>query len=355
MGLQIDITRKLPGFKLEISLSCGAEIIAVLGPSGSGKSMLLNSIAGLVKPDRGAIRYDDVTFFDSAKKINLPPRSRKTGFLFQNYAMFPHLTVADNIAFGLGKLPKQEQKKKVTELLERFHMSDMGKRYPSQISGGQQQRVALARALAVEPRILLLDEPFSALDEHLKTHMLKEMKESLKNFRGTTLFVTHNMMEAYHLADRILILNNGSVETFDAKEEVFRRPVSLAAANITGCKNVASAVRKSEHAVEVPEWGVAAAAAAEITEENGYIGIRENNIRLADEGERENCYSVWIADESEAPARTTLYLKIGSAPQNQDDYHIQWEINREERAAVGRLPQPFKIYMNPENIFFMPQ
>ncbi|HWQ79398.1 MAG TPA: sulfate/molybdate ABC transporter ATP-binding protein, partial [Anaerovoracaceae bacterium] len=344
MGLQIDITKKLPGFKLEISLACGQEIVAILGPSGSGKSMLLNSIAGLVKPDSGTIRYDDVTFYDSAKKINLPPRDRKTGFLFQNYAMFPHFTVADNIAFGLGKLPREEQQKKVSELLERFHMNDMGKRYPSQISGGQQQRVALARALAVEPRILLLDEPFSALDEHLKTHMLKEMKESLKNFRGTTLFVTHNMMEAYHLADRILILNNGSVETFGVKEEVFSRPVSLAAATITGCKNIASAVRRSDHSAEITGWGVLAATAAAIEHESGFIGIRESNIRLAEDGEQENCYPVWIADESEAPTRTTLYLKIGSAPQHPGDFHIQWEINREERAAVGRLPQPFKIY-----------
>jgi len=136
--------------------------------------------------------------------------------------------------------------------------------------------------------------------------MLKEMKESLEKFQGTTLFVTHNMMEAYHLADRILILNNGSIETFDLKEEVFRRPVSLAAATITGCKNIAAAVRKSDHSVEVPGWGILAATAAVVDSENGFVGIRENNIRLADDGEQENCYPVRIADESEAPTRTTL-------------------------------------------------
>ena len=355
MGLLIDITRKLPGFKLQVDFSCGQEIVGVLGASGSGKSMLLNSVAGLVKPDRGTILLDDVVFFDSAKKINIPPRERKTGYLFQNYAMFPHLTVADNIAFGLGKLPKEEQKRKVSELLERFHLEDMGKRYPSQISGGQQQRVALARALAVEPRILLLDEPFSALDEHLKTHMLKEMLGSLKKFQGTTLFVTHNMAEAYYLCDRIIILSDGRVETLGSKQEVFQRPVSLAAAKITGCKNTASAVRKSEHSAEIPEWGVRMAIAAAVESESGFIGIQENNIRLANDGAQENCFPVWIADESEAPFRTTLYLKIGSAPQHPADFHIQWEIGREERASVGKLPQPFRIYMNPEDVFFMPR
>ena len=353
MGLQIDITKKLSGFKLQVGFSCGREIIGVLGASGSGKSMLLNSIAGLVKPDKGRIALDDAMFFDSAAKINLPPRERKTGYLFQNYAMFPHLTVAENIAFGLGKLTKEEQQKRVSELLERFHLADMGKRYPAQISGGQQQRVALARAMAVEPRILLLDEPFSALDEHLKTHMMKEMHESLTNFEGTTLFVTHNMAEAYRLCDRILVLNDGSVETLDTKQEVFQHPASLATAKITGCKNTAAAVRKSEHTAEIPEWGVVAATASVIDKEEGFIGVRANNIRLADVGKQENCYPVWIADESEAPFRTSLYLKIGSAPAHPDDYHIQWEISREERAAVGRLPQPFRIHMNPQHVFFM--
>lgn len=358
MSLQIDITKKLQGFKLQVSLCCGREIIGVLGASGSGKSMLLNSVAGLVKPDKGKILLDDVPFFDDAKKINLPPRSRRTGYLFQNYAMFPHLTVAENIAFGLGSLAKHEQQKRVAELLSRFHLVDMGKRYPSQISGGQQQRVALARALAVEPRILLLDEPFSALDEHLKAHMLKEMKESLSRFDGTTLFVTHNMAEAYYLCDRIVILNQGRVETFGDRQEVFQHPASLAAARITGCRNTAAAVRRSERTVEIPEWGVRVTLASPVESESGFIGIRENQIRLADAGIQENggpenCFPVWIADESEAPFRTTLYLKIGAAPQHPGDFHLQWEISREEREAIGRLAQPFRICLDPQKLFFM--
>ena len=353
MGLLIDITKKFPGFKLQIDLSCGQEIIGVLGASGSGKSMLLNSVAGLVKPDKGRIVLDDAPFFDSEKKINIPPRERKAGYLFQNYAMFPHLSISENIAFGLEKLSKEDQKKRVDELLERFHLADMGKRYPSQLSGGQQQRVALARAMAVEPRILLLDEPFSALDEHLKTHMMKEMLESLKKFQGTTLFVTHNMEEAYRLCDRIIVINNGSVETLGTKNDVFQNPKSLVTAKITGCKNTAAVVRKSAHSVEISEWGISAVADVDIETGKGFIGIRANNIKLANERNGENCYSVWIADENEAPFRTTLYLKIGSAPSGLDDFHIQWEISKEERDAVANLAQPFRIYLDPQKIFFM--
>ena len=351
MGLTIDITRKLHGFKLEMELSFEREIVAVLGASGSGKSMLLNSIAGLVRPDKGRIALDDTVYFDAAKKINLQPRDRKVGYLFQNYAMFPHLTVAENIAFGLGKLSREEQRQRVCELLERFHLSDMGKRYPSQLSGGQQQRVALARALAVEPKILLLDEPFSALDEHLKNHMIKEMLESLKHFQGTTLFVTHNMAEAYRLSDRIVVVNNGSVETLGTKQDVFHNPKSLLTAKITGCKNTAAAIRKSPRIVEIPAWGIAAETEGEINSAKGAVGIRENHIRRAAEKDRINCYPAWISDENEAPFRTTLYLKIGSPPAHAGDYHLQWELDKEERASL--TDPSFLICLDPARLFFM--
>lgn len=353
MGLQIDIVKKLSGFKLEVNLSMEQEIIGILGASGSGKSMMLNSIAGLVKPDAGRIVFDDLTYFDSSRKINIPPRDRKTGYLFQNYAMFPHMTVEENIAFGLDKLPKAEQKSKVAELLERFHLSEMGKRYPSQISGGQQQRVALARALAVEPRILMLDEPFSALDEHLRTHMMKETLESLRGFQGITLFVTHNMAEAYRMCDRIVVLNGGNVEAFCPKQEIFRHPASLAVAKITGCKNTAEAFRCSGHSVSVPEWGIRLTTGGTVESDTGYIGIRSNNIRLAGDGAQDNCFPVWIADESEAPFRVNLYLKIGAEPLNLSDYHIQWEMSREERAALRTMAQPYRLHIDPQNVFFM--
>ncbi|NTV90083.1 MAG: sulfate/molybdate ABC transporter ATP-binding protein [Clostridiales bacterium] len=353
MGLDIEIKKALPGFKLQVSLSCDQGIIGILGASGSGKSMLLNSITGLVKPDEGRIILNGNTLFDSSKKINLAPKDRKVGFLFQNYALFPHMTIEENVAFGLDDLPKADRKKKVDELLERFHLSDMGKRYPSQISGGQQQRVALARAVAVGPEILLLDEPFSALDNHLRNYMMKEMAAFLKEYTGNTLMVTHNIEEAYRLCDRIAILNSGSVETFALKQELFQHPVSLETAKITGCKNISTAVRKSGDLVYMPDWDIQIKTGVKVEAEKGFAGIRANYIKLADESMQENCYPVWIADESEAPFRTNLYLKLGSEPSRLDDFHLQWEISREQRDIIKTLPQPFRIHLAPAHVFFV--
>lgn len=222
MTIMIDIEKRLPGFLLKINMEFGNEIIGILGASGSGKTMLLNSIAGLVRPDQGKILQDGRASYDSLKKINLPPRERKVGYLFQRYALFPHMTVAENIAFGLSSPDRGEKEKKIDALLDRFHIGEIRNRYPSQISGGQQQRAGIARAMASDPGILLLDEPFSALDSFLKNHMRKEMETYLRDFRGTTLLVTHDLEEAYRLCDRILIIRQGKAETFGSREDIFR-------------------------------------------------------------------------------------------------------------------------------------
>lgn len=357
MEFIIDIKKKLYDFQLDVSLQSKEEIIGILGASGSGKSMLLRCIAGLVKPDEGQIIINGKTFFDSEKKINLSMRDRKVGFLFQNYALFPNMTIAENIAFGLDKLSKTEKKNRVSALMEKYHLGDIGKRYPTQISGGQQQRVALARAVAVEPDILLLDEPFSALDVHLRNHMMREMSELLKEFQGLTLFVTHNREEAYRLSDYIAVFNTGKVEIYGQKDVIFKWPASLETAKITGCKNIVAATRLAENRLHVPQWNISLATVMKIEPENGYMGIRANQVKLVDapDDQQDNYFKVWIADESDGPFRTSLYLKIGSRPESIHDFHIQCEISREERNHLDNLSEPFVIYINPEFVFFVEQ
>lgn len=350
--LHIDITKKLPGFELRVNLSSEREIIGVLGASGSGKSMLLRSIAGLIQPDSGRIQINGRVFYDSENKINLLPRDRKVGFLFQNFALFPHLTIEKNIAFGLDRLSGGEQKEKATELMDRFHLQDIGQRYPHQISGGQQQRVALARAMAVQPEILLLDEPFSALDDHLRTHMMKEMEGFLKDYTGSALYVTHNMEEAYRLCNRIAILNVGHVEAFDHKQSLFHSPSSLETAKITGCKNISKAFRQLDGIIDIPDWGIAVHTHCLGENAEGHVGIRANHIKLLQNPVEKNSFPVWIADESETPFRTHLYLKIGSRPLHSEDYHIQSEFSHEEMREIKRLQEPFHITMDPKHIFF---
>jgi ABC-type sulfate/molybdate transport systems ATPase subunit len=352
MGLDINIEKALPSFSLNMELNCSKGITGILGASGSGKSMLLGCIAGLIKPDTGTISLDGRTFFDSARKINLSPQSRKTGILFQNYALFPHMTIRENIAFALDGLPKEEKNARVKKLLDRFHIADFGGRYPSQISGGQQQRVALARALAVEPDILLLDEPFSALDQHLKQSLMKDMLETLKDYEGCVLFVTHNMEEAFRMCERLVIVENGKIETLGAKQDLFQRPPTYTCAVITGCNNIKKATRSSENEVIIPDWGITLKAGMKIECAEGYAGVRANHIRLAEETDSENCFEAWIADESEAPFTTTLYLKLHEKPESKDDYQLQCEIKKERRASIIDPSQPINIFIDPQHVFF---
>ena len=207
MSVEINIEKDLGTFKLKTSFNNSSGSLGFLGESGSGKSMCLKCIAGLETPDKGKIVINDKILFDSEKKINLPPQERKIGYLFQNYALFPNMTIEENLSIALKNLSKQEKKKLCNEYIEKFHLTGLNKRYPWQLSGGQQQRVALARALITSPEILLLDEPFSALDHHLRHNMEKELVNTLKDFNGDIIFVTHDIEECYRVCSNILVFN----------------------------------------------------------------------------------------------------------------------------------------------------
>lgn len=209
VGLKVDIQKKMAGFELDVKFEAIGKPLALLGASGSGKSMTLRCIAGLEKPDCGVIKNNGSVLFDSFENINMPVGKRKVGFIFQNYALFPHMTIYDNIVFGLGNKSKDEKASVVLRELEKVHLKGLEKRFPHQLSGGQQQRAAIARALALEPEILLLDEPFSALDDHTRGLVVREMGEMLSNYKGTAIFVTHNMDEAYRLCENIVIISKG--------------------------------------------------------------------------------------------------------------------------------------------------
>ena len=352
MELNVNIAKRLPGFSLNMELSCAQGITGVVGASGSGKSMLLNCIAGLIKPDEGTISLGEKVFFDKADNINLSPQNRRTSILFQNYALFPHMTIKENIAFALDGLSAREKNRRVSRLLEQFHISDFAGRYPSQISGGQQQRAALARALAVEPDILLLDEPFSALDQHLKQNLMRDMLEMLKDYKGCVLFVTHNMEEAFRMCESLTVIENGHIEAQGLKQEIFYRPPSCSAARITGCKNIKSAIKVAEHEVYIPDWGISLKSVMSFDRDEGFAGIRANHIKLAESQDKENCFTAWIADKSESTFSTTLYLKFGEKPYDKDDYQLQCEINKDRMKDFGELTEQLEIYIDPQYVFF---
>ncbi len=236
--LDVTIQKSLGNFMLQSSFKAEKGVLGILGPSGCGKSMTLKCISGLYSPDKGNIILNGKVLFSSDSKINVPTRKRNIGYVFQNYALFPHLTVYKNIAYGIKHLEKELRNKKALEMIERMQLVGLQNHYPSQLSGGQQQRAALARTLITDPDLLLLDEPFSALDSHIKYTLEKELTTIIKNnYDGIVLLVTHNIEEAYRICNNIMVMDNGQNLQMGTKDEIIHTPENLTAARITGCKN----------------------------------------------------------------------------------------------------------------------
>lgn len=238
--LEINTEIRLGDFTHHAEFSAGNELVVIFGPSGSGKSLTLNIVAGLARPQAGHVRLDDRVFYDAGRRVNLRPQQRRVGYVFQEYALFPHLNVIRNIGFGLNRLGKAETAARVGEMLELMRLQGLGDHYPDQLSGGQKQRVALARALVTEPAILLLDEPFSALDSAVREKFRLDLLKIKNRFDIPILFVTHDLEEAYMLADRVVVFNDGRVLQTGTREEVFYRPTSRTVARFVGAKNIFS-------------------------------------------------------------------------------------------------------------------
>ena len=279
MSLYIDIVKELSSFKLDVSMNSNGGIIGFLGASGSGKSMTLKCIAGLERPSKGKIIVNNKVLFDSEKKIDIKTKDRKVGFLFQNYALFPHMTIKDNIEISLDKMSKDEKSKLSSKYIKKFGLEGLENRYPWQLSGGQQQRVALARALITSPDILLLDEPFSALDNHLRASMEREIIELLKDYEGTVVFVTHDIGEAYRVCNKIIVFDSGIAKNIKDKNELFESPSSLSEAKITGCKNISTAKIIDDNFIMAEDWNLKLRCLRH-GENIKYIAIRSHNIKL---------------------------------------------------------------------------
>ena len=224
MSLEVCIKKSFKTFTLDVDFSAGKETLGFLGASGCGKSLTMRCIAGIETPDEGRIVVNDKVFFDSKERINLTPQQRKTALLFQNYMLFPNLTIEDNVGAGIGKEVSKEERQAIIEgELQRFGLSGFNKRYPSQLSGGQQQRVALARMLAAKPGILMLDEPFSALDAHLKSGLEQNLVSLFDAFDGTILYVSHDIDEALRFCDRIAVVEGERIVEMGSHEELMAK------------------------------------------------------------------------------------------------------------------------------------
>lgn len=319
--------------------------------------MLLRCIAGLERPGRGRIALHERVVFDSERRIRIPARDRRIALLFQNYALFPHRTVEQNIAFGLDRLAEAEKTARIASVIERTHLAGLERRYPRELSGGEQQRAALARALAIEPEALLLDEPLAALDTHLRSQVEAELQETFAAYRRPALLVTHNMEEAYRLGEQLLVLSRGRVAAFGAKEEIFRHPSSVEVAQLTGCKNISRARVNADGTMEALDWDcrlrVAAAPRARAPK---FIGIRAHHIDFLEPdggAAGENVFPCWVARTSESPFRITLFLSVDAAHGAAGRYQLQAEVFKEKWLRFRERPFPWQVRLGAESLFLM--
>ena len=268
-----NIKKRLGNFNLDVAFETERGVFAILGASGCGKSMTLKCIAGIETPDEGRIELNGRVLYDSAKKINLTPQKRRVGYMFQDYALFPNMTVEQNIKAGMGKHPEEE---KVRSYINRFRLEGMEKHYPAQLSGGQKQRVAMARMIASEPDILLLDEPFSALDSYLKWELEQEMRDMLAEVQKPVLFVSHNRDEVYRLCSMVSCIDHGKMEVIEKTKEFFHNPKTKTAAVLSGCKNISAAEIVDNNHIKALGWGITLCV-SEIPEETKAVGIRAHS------------------------------------------------------------------------------
>jgi molybdate transport system ATP-binding protein len=320
MALLVDIEKNLGDFQLKVAFEAADETLALLGASGCGKSLTLRCIAGIEKPDKGRIVLNGVTLFDSDKGINLPPQQRRTGLMFQNYALFPNMTVEQNILAG-AKREKDPAKRRetVAAVMDSFGLTQLAHHYPRQLSGGQQQRTALARMLVSDPEILLLDEPFSALDSHLRYQLEQEVRQVIRRFGKTVLLVSHDRHEVYRMADSIAVMNRGRVETVGAKAAVYADPKTKSGAILTGCKNISRAQVLDEGHVRALDWGIT------LTVPVGgrpvtAVGIRSHTIA---HGPGENHFSCAVTDVVENPFSLTTQVRVQAAESGKT---LGWEL-----------------------------
>lgn len=286
MAVSVEIEKKLGDFQLAVQFQAGEETLAILGASGCGKTMTLKCIAGIETPDRGKIVLGGRVLFDSDRGINLPPQQRCTGLLFQDYALFPTMTVLENIMAGACRREKSMRKRLALDMIEKMGLKHLMHHYPAQLSGGQRQRTALARMLLSAPEILLLDEPFSALDGHLRQKMEQEIGMLLKDFGKTAILVSHDIEESYRMAARLAVMGEGVIETIGEKAAVYENPRTRKGAQLLGCSNFSKGICEETGYVLALDWNLKllTASAAEIQDGQKMpccIGIREKDIRLA--------------------------------------------------------------------------
>lgn len=349
MSLEIAIKKKLSGFTLEVELKNANQRIGILGASGSGKSLTLKCIAGIEKPDQGSILLDGRVLFDSEKKINLSPQQRNVGYLFQNYALFPTMTVEENIGIAIRE-SKEVKRQMVAQKMREYRLEGLKSRYPSELSGGQQQRVALARMLASNPKMIMLDEPFSSLDTYLKELLQQQLIETLADYQGDVLMVTHSQEEAYRFCEKLLILHNGrSIMTGDTKE-LFVHPIKKEAARLIGCKNISTVRRLGKYTLEAVDWGIHLTLLQEIPDSIHYVGVHALDFVPFWEQPEKNFIPFTLAGRGSLPMEEHFFIRSLNIDSEEN---ISWFIRKDQTEEFTKKGLPGYLYLPEEKLLLL--
>lgn len=345
MELEVSIRKQLRNFELVADFSVNNEIFALLGASGCGKSMTLKCIAGIETPDSGRIVLNGRVLYDSEQGINQKPQQRRVGYLFQNYALFPNMTIKENLIFAASGT-KEQKKAKAAENLRRFSLTELADAYPRELSGGQQQRAAFARILGSDAEILLLDEPFSALDSYLKWQLELELDDVLRFYGGAALLVSHDRGEVYRLADKVAVINQGQMEQAHPTKELFQNPETLAATLLTGCKNISAAQKLDDCHIRAEEWQLDLR--VPVAEKARYVGIRAHFLEKK-EFPAENTFPMEIVKVIED---TFSYL-VMVRRKGTDAKAIRWELSKEDWLKFQASEKELYLHFPPEKIMQM--
>lgn len=363
--IEVDIAKSLGNFSLDLSLHLQKDLTVFFGPSGSGKSVTLQTIAGWMEPDSGTIRVNGLLYFDKKRGVNLPIHRRRIGYVLQEPSLFPHMTLFENIAYGASGLSSEERKRRVFQMIERMRLKGLENHFPFQISGGQKQRGALARALVASPLLFLLDEPFASLDNPVREKLRLDLLRIIKEDKVPFIFVTHDVEEAFVLAEEMVVLNEGRVEQTGNKEDIFYRPQTHNVAKFFGAKNIFRGKIAEIHPEggEMTVWVEQKGFKAVIPCRKGKVVgewitfcIRPEEIMILKEGKaikanlQRNVFSGEIVRIVERGAEHTLFFKQGT-----DDYDFEISLsNLAYRSLQPREGNRVSVAFKWESIWLIP-
>ena len=341
--LELNIKKKLNNFTLDIECKLESNRLGILGGSGAGKSMILKMLAGIEKPDKGYIKLDDKILFDSEKKIDIKPKDRNIGYCFQNYALFPNLTVYENIVICLGKPERADADK----FLEKFELTKIKDSKPGKISGGQAARVAMARILIRKPKALLFDEAFSALDIYLRDHIQEEIAQILKDFKGSAIFVSHSRDEVYRLCDSTMVIDAGKISNIGNTKKLFKYPDTKTTAILTGCKNISDIRYISDNTIEAINWGTKFVFSKELPKNITAIGIRAHEFVPVWEETGTNLLEFKLKSRAKLPFEDNYYLYTNGSSD------ITWLVQKDIKEKIESRGLPKFLQIDEENILLL--